>query len=74
MAMVEWNFDAAKIQKAVMAKAADYLIKKVQNIRCPEHGQAARIVATGSNVKNLDFEVSGCCKKLIEEVNAKLEE
>jgi len=72
MFKLECTFNAKDLEKAVMQAAAEGITKKVRSIRCPEHGQYAKIVATGRSSKDLDFKVSGCCQKLIDEVTSKL--
>jgi hypothetical protein len=72
MFKLECKFDAKDLEKAIMQTAAESITEKVRSIRCPEHGQHAKIVARGRSSKNLTFDVSGCCEKLISEVQAKL--
>lgn len=50
---------------AVKKVAAEAIIQRVKKVRCPEHGKYAVIVPNGN-----DFEVSGCCEKLINSVRA----
>ena len=73
MIKVEFKFNAHDFEKAILKAAAEAIVKRVENVRCPEHGQHAHIVATGSNTTNLDFKVSGCCEKLIDDVKGKLQ-
>ena len=72
MFKLECKFNAKDIEKALMQAAAESITNKVRSIRCPEHGKYAKIIATGRTPKNLKFNVSGCCQKLIDEVTAKL--
>jgi hypothetical protein len=60
---MSFKIDINAVQKA----AAEAIIQQVKNVRCPEHGQYAKIVANGTT----DFEVSGCCDKLIADVKAR---
>lgn len=60
------------IEKAAFQIAKDVITKKVGSVRCSEHGSGAKIVAKGSELSNLTFNVSGCCDKLIEEIQRKL--
>jgi hypothetical protein len=53
---------------AVKKAATEGMLQQVKNVRCPEHGQYAKIVANGTD----KFEVSGCCDKLIADVTARL--
>lgn len=60
------------LEAAVLKAAASEIQKKVGSCRCPEHGKAPEMVGKGRNLDKLNFEVSGCCDKLIEEVKRKL--
>lgn len=72
MIKVDFRFSATDFEKAILRAAAQVLIRRVESMRCPEHGQHASIVVTGSSASNMDFTVSGCCEKLEEDVKSKL--
>lgn len=57
----------SEIQKAVERAAHEKIMHTVQGVRCPVHGQFAKIEPNGS-----DFKVSGCCEALIEQVKKSL--
>lgn len=65
---MSFKIDINAVQKAAAAAAAEAIIQQVKNVRCPEHGQYAKIVAKGTD----KFEVSGCCDRLIADVTARL--
>jgi hypothetical protein len=60
---MSFNFNIDAVKKA----AAEAIVQRVKNVRCLEHGQYATIVVKG----NGEFEVSGCCDKLIADVKAR---
>ncbi len=60
------------LEKALLQKVEDDIKKKVATVRCPEHGQAAQIVASGRSIDKLRFDIKGCCEKLISDVKKKL--
>lgn len=60
------------LEKAILEGVQEMVTKKVGDARCPEHGQAPSIVCKGRTLEELHFEVHGCCKRLVETVNAKL--
>lgn len=60
---MSFKIDTNAVQKFVL----EAIIQRVRNVRCPEHGQYAKIVAKGTT----DFEVSGCCDRLIADVKAR---
>jgi hypothetical protein len=61
---MSFKIDINAVHKAV----AEAIMQEVKKVRCPEHGQYAKIVAKGND----KFEVSGCCDKLIADVKARL--
>jgi len=72
MIKIDFKFNANDIEKAVMQAASEEIASLVKNVRCPEHGEYARIVASGRSMNDIDFEISGCCDKLVDEVKRKL--
>lgn len=60
------------LEAAVLQAATSEIQKKVGACRCPEHGEAPKMIGKGRSVDKLNFEISGCCDKLIEEVKRKL--
>jgi hypothetical protein len=72
MLKVDCKFTAPDLEKLVMKAAAEAVTKKVEKVRCPVHGQYAHVTVSGSNTKNLSFRVNGCCKQLIDQVQAGL--
>ena len=60
------------LEAAMLSAVQDGLRKKVGARRCPEHGQNPKLIAKGRSLDNLNFEVAGCCEKVIDEVKRKL--
>lgn len=60
------------LEKALLQSIQESIQKKVGAIRCPEHGQAPKVICKGRSLDNLSFEVSGCCQSVIDSVVAKL--
>ncbi len=61
------------ITDAALQVFRDSITKKVGSIRCPEHGENAKIIGKGRDVDSLSFCVSGCCEGLNERVKKELE-
>jgi hypothetical protein len=40
--------------------------ERVGNLRCPEHHASPKVTATGSRADALEFDLSGCCAKVLE--------
>jgi hypothetical protein len=45
--------------------------KKVRSVRCPKHGQTARVSFVKTS-RGFDMKISGCCDALIERVQRAL--
>jgi hypothetical protein len=60
------------LEKAVLGSVEKQIMNKVGLVRCPHHGQTAKIVCKGQSFDSLSFEVYGCCQVLIDEVKAQL--
>jgi hypothetical protein len=60
------------LERVILKKVQGAVKEAVGAVRCPEHGQGAKIVAKGRDLSELSFEVSGCCEGLIKEVERKL--
>lgn len=39
---------------------------RIGGLRCPDHNTAPRVTATGSRVDALEFDLAGCCTKMLE--------
>jgi hypothetical protein len=57
------KIDINALQKVVV----EAIIGQVKNVRCPEHGQCARVVTKS----NTQLTISGCCDKLMAKVIAR---
>lgn len=60
------------IEKAAIEAATEHVKKAVGSLRCSEHSKSPIVKIKGSSLKNLSFEVSGCCEDLIAKVQRKL--
>lgn len=60
------------IESAFLKHVESSLKSAVGSIRCREHAQSPRILAKGRGLKDLTFEVFGCCDAVINEVKMKL--
>jgi hypothetical protein len=69
---VQTNQLANAFEKAVFETVRDQITRKLSRIRCPDHGSAPTVVATGRSVSELTFKVSGCCQKLIDQATTAL--
>jgi hypothetical protein len=39
--------------------------RKLNGLRCPDHGQAPRLKFQGATLRDITIQMSGCCGKLI---------
>ncbi len=58
--IVEFN---NALEKALLQGVIEYVKQTVGSVRCPEHGEAPKIVCKGPRLSDSHFEVSGCCQK-----------
>lgn len=57
-----------ELEKAAMADLKEQIQREVSRIRCPIHGQVARVRASGQGIDRLSWEIDGCCDDLVERV------
>lgn len=55
---------AAALEAAAFTRVKDVVHRKLQSIRCPEHGEAPRVSDRGSSLRTLTWTVHGCCERL----------
>lgn len=76
--MVKFDFDSnlkglsSVLEKATFKAVTERITKTVGSIRCAEHGKSPTIKIIGSDISNLSFDVSGCCKEMIDKVKMKI--
>jgi hypothetical protein len=66
------NRVADELEKALLSEVAANVKKALGSVTCPEHGQRPKVVVKGRDIKNLSWEVKGCCQKLIDSAMKKL--
>ncbi len=63
---------ADAIMKSVLEQVKSNVQKKLQSARCPDHGQHPRVTVTADSLDRLEFQIAGCCQKLIDEAKRTL--
>lgn len=48
--------------------------RKLESVRCPDHRQTPRLKFTGSTLRDVTIQMSGCCSRLIELANRAIAE
>ena len=48
--------------------------RKLESVRCPEHRQTPRLKFTGSTLRDVTIQMSGCCAKLLDLANRAIAE
>ena len=43
--------------------------RKLEAVRCPDHRQPPRVKYTGTTLRDVTIQMSGCCDKLLELAN-----
>lgn len=81
MVEITWEINGKKVsannfgnalEAAVFKSVQERISQAVGSTRCAVHGKAAQITVRGRDLKDLNFEVKGCCEALIEQVRIKL--
>lgn len=62
---------ATSLEKALIKNIEEDIRKKLSSVKCPVHGEYPEVICRGHDLRNLSFEVKGCCQKLIEMVREK---
>ena len=62
-----------ELEKAMMKTIAKNISNQTRNAVCPVHGQRPRVICKGRSLKNLAFDVHGCCNELTEMVKAEFD-
>lgn len=69
---IDTNGLKSAIEKAAVKAITERVKKTVGTLRCADHAKSPTVKIKGSFLKNLSFEVSGCCEELISKVKKKL--
>ena len=60
------------LESATLQSVQDSVSKAIGSTRCLEHRHKPKIKVKGRNLASPNFEVSGCCDTLIDQVKRKL--
>ena len=61
-----------ELEKAMVKEVEDSVKKTVSQVHCRTHGQVARVTVRGRTLRNMEFDISGCCDDLVNEVRQRL--
>lgn len=61
------------LQKAMLATIREALAERVGDVECEHHHRHPRILCKGPSVVELSMEVCGCCDRIIDEVETRLQ-
>ena len=53
-------------ERAALRQIEKSIRERVGSLCCPEHDAAPRVTATGSRADALEFDLAGCCTKILE--------
>lgn len=57
----------AGIEGKIRQMAVDEITRRVEGVRCPEHGNYARVSDVRQTDDGVAFEVAGCCDALVQQ-------
>jgi hypothetical protein len=63
-----------RLETIMLLAVSSHVRRRLRAVRCDEHRQAPRVVASGSCPERLTFVVQGCCSRLIDAGTAALED
>ncbi len=55
------------LERSIMIEVERSLRQRVGSLRCPEHDAAPKITASGTSAEELEFNLSGCCQRLVDQ-------
>lgn len=47
----------------------EFTERKLRDVRCPDHRRPPRVKFSGSSLRDVTIQMSGCCQKLLELAN-----
>jgi hypothetical protein len=73
---IKLDFDKAKfekqLQEGVINAAKEGIQRRAASVRCPTHGETAKLEFINSSGSQLTYNIHGCCEPAIEAVKAAL--
>ena len=60
-------------ERAALKQIEKSIRDRVGGLRCPDHASFPRVTATGSRVEAMEFDLSGCCDRLLKMTVSRLE-
>ena len=57
---------ADELEKGIYSQVSENISKALRGVRCVEHGEVPTVIVKGRSMKDLKFEVHGCCQDLID--------
>lgn len=60
------------LEAAMLTAVTNGIRQKLASCRCAEHGKPPTLKGKGRSLDTLNFEVSGCCDRLIADVKRRL--
>lgn len=64
--MASFNFDEKKLLKAIEDRTEQEFRRRVESLRCSEHGERPTLKRTGRSSEGPTFQVSACCEPMRE--------
>lgn len=76
---IEWTLNGKKVgpenmgdafERAIMEEVEEMVRSRVEDIRCPEHGEGPRSVTVHKTAEGFNFDIKACCTKLTDAIKA----
>ena len=59
---------------ALVEEFKEQTLRKMRDVRCPDHQQPPRVQFRGATLRDLTIQMTSCCKKCAELANRKIAE
>ncbi|MFQ5417667.1 MAG: hypothetical protein ACE5FL_11530 [Myxococcota bacterium] len=53
-------------ERAALRQIEKSIRERIGGLSCPEHAASPRVTATGSQVDSMEFDLAGCCDRLLQ--------
>jgi glutamine synthetase type III len=64
---------ADALMAEIMSEVGKEIATKLRSVRCPDHDEQPAVRVVSRKSESVEFELSGCCEKLIKMAEARIE-
>jgi hypothetical protein len=60
------------LEKTIYDKLSSSIKKRLGSIVCPTHGEHPTVTIVGRSINKIEYQITGCCQNLIDQVRGLL--